>query len=1829
MKITIRLFLLILLNTLIPLGSMGAEIKSGKVYRIKNIGKPGNCMAASPAVQGAVGSSYNAADLRQQWYITSNAASTGYYLRNVSSGAYLSSPRTTYTQWPLVFQSVPDDDTMLMSVSDYEGNKVIKAMSHNNSYAYAHNDGSNTIVCWLASSTPTQWEFEEVPYTQAEIDAILNKFENTGDEIAKASAYQQHLSNLFSDYACTELSVSGDLSANNDYTALPTALKRMIDKVKTSDWSETNGDWDSTHAKKYRVQLYEPYSEGSAASGFAGIQAYTNMNNPTGIVADAGEIVYVMVDQEPADGSTLYIGGVPDCNMYNSVTAGTKLKRGLNMILCNADNTHYFIYYTVNTVSGKQRIRKVTDFDPITIHIEGGRVNGFFNYIGDRLYAPDTEADYRYTIERASHPMFDLIGKYVILHFFKDDTPDLPGESNLQLGVKSVLDPQKNPGATKHYDPAVIMKAWDDMCFAERILMGIQSDNDIADSFNQDMYSSILNDHLVVGDYEINLTEPYSDYFNNRMMGITLQAQGLYMNATSWRTAYAPSTISAILSQFPQDGIWGPAHEYGHINQTPMRIAGTTEESNNVFSNVANYFVCKTTSRCDYPSSQLKIFNEGKTYLENGTWGTTRMFWQLWCYYHAAKHNTKFYPRLYELLRTYPLKRDLTTIPGKLNPKTDLLHFAKMCCIAANEDLTNFFTSWGFFVPQDNYHIDDYDVYDCILTQADIDEVKAEIKSYKFPENNAIILIDDRPGSDLPTGFGYKKELCGEYGGLKEFENPSAVSGSFSFMVDGTQVTVTGNGNPGVGYLIFDNAGNLIGFSNSDNFTLSPEAAADLIAGNATVVAIDADNKTIEVTDPVRSGDLTTKKDLLKTLIDRCDSLLSLADESETHVGHLFSDSCIPLKELRDETHAFWETAEDSDSQKLTDAYLNLSDAYYTLLNDASARIPVIPGAAYRMVNHNYTNRALDAGTEKCLSTTVNLENTVIPFSQQWVMESAGENNSFYIKNLATNQYVSTTKKQSTSVPLTDTPQSYTLLTIEQGVYAFAPDNDTRFGLHIDAGNNVVQWNTTSLPTQWTLVKTSTPEIIAQRSELSKKIDEANKVLASAGSMNRKEPEEIVFPENCYYTNAPYNGNNSDKFTTWSVIYDNNLSTFFHSNYDNKVDSEDGLDHYIRMEAPHNLTFRFFDLAYITRQVANTNTNPRTIVIEASADCKDWREIFHASGLPIGSAVEYSTGEVIAPENTKYIRMMVTGGSALAKGHPYFCVSELHVSDLGEPEFLPDEGFPYLTPEAMQTIFDEITDAGMDLAYSSSSLETLKQRANNLEAGMSALWEVMVPAVDVNSVAIGVDPVVMKLGSEPLTVNAIVDPENATFPQFEWTIENPEIAQIISTDGKSVTLKPIAMGNTTLSVTVNGNPLAKDNVVVKVLPPVPVESVILLPSQLSVPINAEKVALTAEVYPESASIQDLKWESSDPTIAEVDQTTGAITLIRQGICEISATSTDGTEISAKSTMTVTNAVAQGLLLIPHEISIQAGEQIALNVTYIPSEADQPIMIWNSSNPEVATVDPSGNVTGISEGSAVITVSADINGEEISASAVVSVTKPSVKHVALSETNLTLDKGDTQTLVAQIMPLDAENTLVWKVDNEDILLLNVSDDLLSATVTALKTGTTVVSVVSTEDNTVSASCIVTVPEISVEEIIFATDENVFDIQGGKIILSVLLKPEDAAVPRLEWQIDNPEIAELIPLSPLECELQPLEKGKATITVYHAERPEIFASREIEITGVSAISHLFSDKETLVDVYEMSGFVVRQNVSLHDLKNLNPGLYIIRQGSVTKEVMVLGK
>ena len=159
---------------------------------------------------------------------------------------------------------------------------------------------------------------------------------------------------------------------------------------------------------------------------------------------------------------------------------------------------------------------------------------------------------------------------------------------------------------------------------------------------------------------------------------------------------------------------------------------------------------------------------------------------------------------------------------------------------------------------------------------------------------------------------------------------------------------------------------------------------------------------------------------------------------------------------------------------------------------------------------------------------------------------------------------------------------------------------------------------------------------------------------------------------NAKCTNTQYN----DQFTSWNVLFDNDVNTIFHSEYANN-DSKDGLDHYIRVDMGEGKSIGQFKLTYTTRNVENNNNvSPKTMVVEGSNSSNgEYTVIATLTNLPGTKSTVYES-QLLGSDNTayRYIRFRVTEthGDAKVYKHPYFAISELGMMKVDNvPSIMP------------------------------------------------------------------------------------------------------------------------------------------------------------------------------------------------------------------------------------------------------------------------------------------------------------------------------------------------------------------------------------------------------------------------------------------------------------------------------------------------------------------------------------------------------------------------------
>ena len=154
----------------------------------------------------------------------------------------------------------------------------------------------------------------------------------------------------------------------------------------------------------------------------------------------------------------------------------------------------------------------------------------------------------------------------------------------------------------------------------------------------------------------------------------------------------------------------------------------------------------------------------------------------------------------------------------------------------------------------------------------------------------------------------------------------------------------------------------------------------------------------------------------------------------------------------------------------------------------------------------------------------------------------------------------------------------------------------------------------------------------------------------------------------------------------------------------------------------------------------------------------------------------------------------------------------------------------------------------------------------------------------------------------------------------------------------------------------------------KELPAVQISQINLSLDKTTINKN-ETTKLKIEILPEEAKNQKITFSSSNPNIISVDQN-GNIFGVSSGEATITAIAENG--VKGSITLNVYSKVEEIKLDIEN-LTLQEGESYNLKATIYPEDATNKNITFNSENNDIATVDQSGKITAIKEGTTKITV----------------------------------------------------------------------------------------------------------------------------------------------------------------------------------------------------------------------------------------------------------------
>ena len=1097
-----RMFLFVLLLMTFAAEGAMAQFSTGNVVHFKNRAS-GKAMAATSS-NGVAGVTPDKSDYLQLWYVEEGG--TTVVLRNLGNGRYLQGNSDSSTQWQTVTSQgsysssndtngdgVKDKFTtslLLCSNSSYFTLAAETTSWLDYDYDKLHYESlTGKCVSWLGGSEVSQNTWDILPASWWTVETVgginvndrWNQINNFNNIVSKQSEYQGYLNTLFADVLCTQLKpaydTQGELTASSAYKNLPAELKELALKVCNNDWSEKNRNnqevtWSSEAGKRFRVQSYEPHSVAEEISSVVKTSSYSNMNNPTGIYADNMEVLYVIVGSNPANGASLSITSLADDSedylTSLSATSKTTLTQGLNIIPVYGKGSLQYILYAVNSQSASFPL---TNFPDIQINIAGGSINGLYELGKDSQFYTELKTN----AEKNGRTYYDVL-------------------SNRYAFRTSVATVFKG-GSDNSLQRA--LKMWDKVMLSQHYIMGVK-----AGRYEEDP----LGLHTQKIDY--------SKQFNNRLLVHSKASIGAYTQMP-FRIQFAHGESYLVGDAMETTNqIWVPAHETGHTNQLLINMIGTTEITNNLFSNVAMFYQ-------DYLKTRGgTIADNNAEHLKGTAWhfrdanNRMRMFYQLWLYYHAAGRNKNFFPELYRLLRNDPMSFQDTYYTSNVNyTSTEALKIYKYACQAAGEDLTPFFEAWGFFKPFGQTTITDYYDYKIASLDSHISAAKNEVAAKGYKKNYAVLFIEDRVGEVKSAGGVVKQwsqgELAvGDRGQYTDYQTGSDPEGEYTWTISqGNHVIVFSESGKGAGYVISDNSGNIIAFANSDNFEVTEAIANGLKSGSYKLTVYGTTvGQSVQAINVENSTSSAAQKIALGVLLENIKAVLDITDATNSKIGYYKSSYATGLQNAYNEAKAVYDDPAPNATAYYTQIR-NLNTEYDLLMEKGDyAKVNVVNGSTYKMVNSGDFEDGNQVKVELSMAYNnkdVDGMKTENKDTQRWIFEATGNNGYYYIKNKSSQFYIGkmTANSQQVRVETSNvaTAGTYRVVVKAPGLVAFVDENNR--ALHIDAKHNVVGWNEDATNSQWYMTAVELSDLGKTKDELDALIGEttwAINVMANA-----------------------------------------------------------------------------------------------------------------------------------------------------------------------------------------------------------------------------------------------------------------------------------------------------------------------------------------------------------------------------------------------------------------------------------------------------------------------------------------------------------------------------------------------------------------------------------------------------------------------------------------------------------------------------------------------------------------------------------------------------------
>lgn len=221
--------------------------------------------------------------------------------------------------------------------------------------------------------------------------------------------------------------------------------------------------------------------------------------------------------------------------------------------------------------------------------------------------------------------------------------------------------------------------------------------------------------------------------------------------------------------------------------------------------------------------------------------------------------------------------------------------------------------------------------------------------------------------------------------------------------------------------------------------------------------------------------------------------------------------------------------------------------------------------------------------------------------------------------------------------------------------------------------------------------------------------------------------------------------------------------------------------------------------------------------------------------------------------------------------------------------------------------------------------------------------------------------------------------------------------------------------------------------------------------------SGESAQITEVIMPSNATNQIVKWVSSDPSIATVEN--GLVKALRKGTVIITVSS-ESNSLKARTNVTIDPLRVADIKSAKSNVTLNINSSTQLTYSIIPVNAYNKSVTWESDNQKCVSVSNKGVINALTQGQANIKITTFDGGKQ--ANVLVNVIAQ-IQSIRFRSTNIILKRLMNHALQPIVTPSQLNNIpLLW--DSSNKLTATVDS---SGFVTTLRKGTTVITAKSSD------------------------------------------------------------------------------------------------------------------------------------------------------------------